>query len=174
MEILDAEYKVVEHQIAPPLGPLSALAISTTFLSKMARRRRIGGQRDPVVASLLPYADIRGRKARVSKIANSNGNKSRKAVVLPEHGRAAGRTKMKSHRVAAFGCPRPLRRFTGENNLVEAKACLIANNGTGTPLACKAVTQRYARRFTFNRPVMSVAIPATPRLAMNLAPQGKF
>jgi hypothetical protein len=37
-EILDAEYKVVEHQIAPPLGPpLSALAISTTFLSKMAR-----------------------------------------------------------------------------------------------------------------------------------------
>ena len=27
-EILDAEYKVVEHQIAPPLGPLSALAIS--------------------------------------------------------------------------------------------------------------------------------------------------
>ena len=35
-EILDAGYKVVEHQIAPPLGPLSALAISTTFLSKMA------------------------------------------------------------------------------------------------------------------------------------------
>ena len=25
-EILDAGYKVVEHQIAPPLGPLSALA----------------------------------------------------------------------------------------------------------------------------------------------------
>ena len=36
-KILDAEYKVVEHQIAPPLGPLAALAISTTFLSKMAR-----------------------------------------------------------------------------------------------------------------------------------------
>ena len=30
-EILDAEYKVVEHQIAPPLGPLSALAISTAW-----------------------------------------------------------------------------------------------------------------------------------------------
>ena len=36
-KIPDAEYKVVEHQIAPPLDHLSALAISTTFLSKMAR-----------------------------------------------------------------------------------------------------------------------------------------
>ena len=36
-KIPDAEYKVVEHQIAPATRPLSALAISTTFLSKMAR-----------------------------------------------------------------------------------------------------------------------------------------
>ena len=34
-----------------------------------------------------------------------------------------------------LGCPHPLRRFTGESNLVEAKARLIANDGTGTALA---------------------------------------
>ena len=65
---------------------------------------------------------------------------------------------MESHRVAAFGCPHPLRRFTGESNLVEAKARLIANDGTGTALARQAVTQRYARRFTFNG---NVKLPAT-------------
>ena len=39
-KIPDAEYKVVKHHIAPATRPLSALAISTTFLSKMARTNK--------------------------------------------------------------------------------------------------------------------------------------
>jgi hypothetical protein len=39
---------------------------------------------------------------------------SRKAVVLPVQGGAACWTKMVGHRVAAFGDPHPLHRFTGE------------------------------------------------------------
>jgi hypothetical protein len=46
-KIPDAEYKVVEHQIAPPLDHLSALAISTTFSPKWpARMRSHGFRRD--------------------------------------------------------------------------------------------------------------------------------
>ena len=45
-----------------------------------------GGKGNPRVACLLPYSDIRGRKTRISKIADSNGDESRKAFVLPEDG----------------------------------------------------------------------------------------
>jgi hypothetical protein len=42
---------------------------------------------------------------------------------------------MEGQRVAAFDGPFPLRRFTSECNLVEAKARLIADHGTSTALA---------------------------------------
>ena len=60
---------------------------------------------------------------------------------------------MEGQRATAFGCPHPLRRFTGESNLVEAKARLIADHSARASLALKAVAHGDARRFTFNRKV---------------------
>jgi hypothetical protein len=42
---------------------------------------------------------------------------------------------MKGQRIAAFGCPRPLRAVTREGDLLAAKPRLIADHGSGTTLA---------------------------------------
>ena len=57
---------------------------------------------------------------------------------------------MEGQRVAAFGRPHPLRRFTGESNLVEAKARLIADHSARASLALKAVAHGDARRFALS------------------------
>ena len=111
------------------------LAADSLSLLRRALGRRVGRQRDPWMTRLLPYRDCRRRKTWVREVADSNGYLSRKAVVLPVQGGVACRTKMVGHRVAAFGGPHPLRRFTGECNLVEPKARLIADHGTSTALA---------------------------------------
>ena len=58
---------------------------------------------------------------------------------------------MKGQRVAAFGCPHPRRRLTGEGDLLAAEARLIADHGAGAALAFQAVTHRDARWFALNR-----------------------
>jgi hypothetical protein len=60
---------------------------------------------------------------------------------------------MIGHRVAALGCPHPLRRFTGDGDLLTAEARLIADHSAGTTLALQAVAHRDARWFALNRKV---------------------
>jgi hypothetical protein len=57
---------------------------------------------------------------------------------------------MKGHRVAAFGCPYPLRSLTGKGDLLAAETRLVADHGARAALALEAVAHRDARRFAFN------------------------
>ena len=52
-----------------------------------------------------------------------------------------------------LGCSRPRNSLTGEGNLVEAKARLVADHGASAALALLAVAHRDARRFALNRKV---------------------
>src|SRR5262249_10667638 len=54
-------------------------------------------------------------------------------------GRAACRTEMKGQRGAAFSCPHPRCRLTGEGDLLAAEARLVADHGAGSALALQAV-----------------------------------
>jgi hypothetical protein len=61
--------------------------------------------------------------------------------------------KMIGQCVAAFGRPRPRRSLTGEGDLLQAKARLVADHGPSAALALQAVAHSDARWFTFNREV---------------------
>src|ERR1700728_1690778 len=52
--------------------------------------------------------------------------------------------------VAAFGRARPGRSLTGKGDLLQAKACLVADHGPGTALAFQAVAHSNAGRFALN------------------------
>src|SRR5579863_686047 len=71
-------------------------------LLRHAFGRRVGWQGDPGMARLLPHRDGRSGESRVGKVADRNGDMSWEAFAIPVDGRAAGWTKMKGHRVAAF------------------------------------------------------------------------
>src|SRR5262245_60355852 len=73
-------------------------------------------------------------------------------------GGAACRTEMKGQRVAAFGCPHPRRRLTGEGDLLAAEARLVADRGASAALAFQAVAHGDARWFALDR---KVKLPAT-------------
>src|SRR6516164_9278237 len=88
---------------------------------------------------------------RVGEVADANDDISRKAFVLPVNGRAACRTEMEGHRVAALGCPHPCRSLTTDGDPVAAKARLIANHGASAALALQAVAHGDARWFAINR-----------------------
>jgi hypothetical protein len=60
---------------------------------------------------------------------------------------------MIGYRVAAFGCPRSRRSLTGNGDLIEAKARLVADHGPGAPLALQAVAQSDARWLALDREV---------------------
>ena len=105
------------------------------------------------MARLLPHRNGRRWEIRVGKVANGNGDVSGETVILPENGRAACRAKMKGHRVAAFGRPRPGRSLAGKGDLLQAKARLVADHGPSAALALQAVTQGDARWFALNRDV---------------------
>ena len=61
--------------------------------------------------------------------------------------------KLIGHRVAALGCPLPRRSLTGEGNLLQAKARLVADHRASTTLALQSVAHRDARWFALNRKV---------------------
>ena len=101
----------------------------------------------------VPHCDGRRGETRVSEIANGDGHVPGETFVLPEDGRAARRAEMIGHRVAALGCPLPLRRFTGEGDLLAAEARLVAAHRPSTALALQAVAHSDARWFALNREV---------------------
>ena len=109
-------------------------------LLRHALWRGVGWERNPRVACLLPHCDCWRWKTRVGKAANGNGDSSGKTVILPEYSRAACRAKMIGQCVAAFGRPRPRRSLTGEGDLFQAKARLVADHGPSTTLALQAVS----------------------------------
>src|SRR5262249_42958780 len=99
------------------------------------------------MACLLPHRDGRRGEIRVGEVADGNGDVSRKAFALPIDGGSACRTETKGQRVAAFSCPRPRCRLTGEGDLLAAEARLVADHGAGAALALQAVAHRDARWF---------------------------
>ena len=88
---------------------------------------------------LLPHRDGRRGEIRVGEVADGNSDISEKAFVLPVNGGTACRAEMKGQHVAAFGCPYPRRRFTGDGDLLAGEARLVADHGAGAPLALQAV-----------------------------------
>jgi hypothetical protein len=60
---------------------------------------------------------------------------------------------MKGQRVATFRCAHLGRSLAGEDDLLSAKARLVADDGAGAALALEAVAHRDARWFTLDRKV---------------------
>ena len=79
------------------------------------------------MARLLPHRDGRRWEGWVGEVADSDGHVSWETFILPVDGRAAYRTEMIGHRVAAFGRPRPRRSLAGKGDLLQAKARLVAD-----------------------------------------------
>jgi hypothetical protein len=100
----------------------------------------------------------RGGEIRIGQATDGDGDVSGKAFALPVNSGAAGRTEMKGQRVAAFGCPHPLRSLTGKSDLLPPKPRLIADHGAGTTLALQAVAHGDTRWFALDR---KVKLPAT-------------
>jgi hypothetical protein len=92
-------------------------------------------------------------KMRVGEVADGDGDVPGKTLILPIDGRAACRTKMKGHDVAAFSRPSPSRGLTAKGDLLKLKARLIADHSSSTALALQAVAHSDARWFALNREV---------------------
>ena len=87
------------------------------------------------MACLFPHCNGWRRKTWVGEVANGDGDVPGKSLILPVDSRAACRTKMKGHDVAAFGRPRPSRGLPVEGDLLEPKARLVADHSPSTALA---------------------------------------
>lgn len=110
------------------------------------------------MAALLPHRDRRCREGRIGESADGDGDVAREAFARPIHRGATHRTEAERQRIAACGCARPLRHRAGEGDLVAGKARLVAEHGTGAPLALEAVAHGDAHRLAFNREVELAAI----------------